>query len=207
MHRVHTYPVLRVLHSRRLRHYAHRALRRVISHMCPGLPHHAADRRYVHDGAAAYRLHLRNHAPHPQEYALGIYFHEVVPCLGTHMVRVMRPADPRVVHQDVHLAIPRHRRFHRRIPSVLARNIQMHEHRIATRLSDLRLHLPAQVLRHIRDDHFRALTREYAALLRAHSASPTRDNRYLAIKPHDSPQPYICDVCTVHMKKEWNRHD
>ena len=131
MHRVDPDPVLGVLDRRGLRHDPHRSLRRVVAHVVAALSYDAADGRYVDDGAAASRLHLRYHTLHAEEYTLGVDVHEPLPGLGAHRVLVVGAADAGVVHEYVDLAVARHRRFDGLRPVGLAGNVEPHEHGVA----------------------------------------------------------------------------
>ena len=191
MHGVDPDSVLCVLDRRGLRYDPHGALRRVVTHVVAALSHDAADGRYVDDGAAGL-LHLRNHALHAEEHALGIDVHEPLPSLGAHSVIVVRAADACVVHEDVQTAVAGNRRLDGLSPVGLARDVELHEHRIAARLGYLRLQLAALVFDDVGDDDLRALACEYPALLSAHAVRAARDDRNLAFKSHSSPQSLCC---------------
>src|SRR2546425_809876 len=65
------------------------------------IPHHARDRRDVHDPAGALFHHRPHHGPRDQECPSQIQIEDGIPLLGAHPQQEVVPGDAGVVHQDV----------------------------------------------------------------------------------------------------------
>ena len=124
------------------------------------------------------------HRLRPQEYALGVDCHDVVPVVAGGFLNVLAEDDGGVVHQHVHLAEPLLGGVNRPLPVILAGNVQMQINRLAAQLADFRLHLHTLVIQHVADDHFGPFLSEHPRLGGALPPRPAGNNRNLAFQPH-----------------------
>ena len=109
-------------------------------------------------------LHLRYGGQGAQENALAVDVHNPVPLLAAGVFQLAPVADAGVVDQDIQLAVAVHCGLHCRFPLRLAGDVQVHVGGLAAQFANLGLHLLAQVVENVAEDHAGALGGEHAGL-------------------------------------------
>jgi hypothetical protein len=131
--------------------------------------------------------HGGNRVLHAEEHALGVDVQERVPRRRAQGVRIVRSADPRIVHEDVEPSEGAGSSAHRLLPVELTRHVELDELRLASVGVDLGRHLPSVGFHDVGHHHDRALAREENGFALAHAVGPSRDHRYLPAQSHGSP--------------------
>ena len=133
---------------------------------------------------AAGPTHGRYDGLGPEEHALGVDLHDVVPIVSGGFLDVLAENDGGVVDEDVHLAELLLGGVDGALPVVGAGHVEMEVDRLAAKLADLGFHLHTEVIADVADDHFRAFLGEHPGLGGALAAGAAGDDCNLAFEPH-----------------------
>src|SRR6266852_1858694 len=145
--------------------------------------------RDVDDGAAARAPHGGNRDLRPEKDALGVDVHHAVPRLGGGVLEPARPADARVVDEDVEPAETADRGLDGALPVRLAGDIELDEERLAPRGLDVGLDGLALGLQDVADGDPGAFARAQPSLGRSHTTRAAADEGSLARQAHDDQLP------------------
>jgi hypothetical protein len=118
-----------------------------------------------------------------EEHAARVHRHHAVPV--RHRALLDRHAgdhDPRVVDQDVELAVAARRRLDGARPVGFVRHVEVHVHGVAAGRADRLLDLLALGVADVAEDDLRALLGEPPRFHGPLAASPAADQRHLAVE-------------------------
>src|SRR6266702_90057 len=145
--------------------------------------------RDVDDGAAARAPHGGHGGLGPEEDALGVDVHHAVPRLGGGVLEPARPADARVVDEDVEPPEAADRGLDGALPVRLAGDVELDEERLAPLGLDVGLDGLALRLQDVADGDRSAFAREQPSLGRSHAARGAADEGGLARQAHGDQLP------------------
>ena len=189
MYGVRADPLLRILEGGQLGEESYRALGRLVLRAAVSHPHEAELRRDIDDGAAAGLPQSGNDGLAPEEYAFGVHLHHAVPGLDGRILEAARPADARIVDEDVQHAEAPQGEVDGLFPVGLARHVEPREDRRTALGAHVGLHRVAFGFENIADHHARPFAGEETRLRRSHPERSSADQRHLALEPHLASPP------------------